>query len=105
MDREQSVNISRSRHGGYDGRKESDMWSEGTIGINAFSNDHPQVICWYCIKHFENGSEFGIDGGRISKLEIRIDGKTTCHYDRGWDLKPKDEATQQALDILVAQYN
>ena len=79
------------------------MWSEGTIGINAFSGS--PIVCRYEVKHFEEGSEFGIDGGRISKLEIRIKGEVTCRDDRGWDIEPEDEATVQAYSILMHEYN
>ena len=81
------------------------MWSEGTIGINAFSEDKETVICHYWVKHFEEGSEFGIDGGRISKIMIKVNGKITLNYDRGWDVEPEDEATQMAYAILLQQYN
>ena len=81
------------------------MWSEGTIGINAFSEEKKTVVCRYWVKHFEEGSQFGIDNGRISKLTIKVDGKVTCKYDRGWDVKPEDEATQQAFAILMHEYN
>ena len=79
------------------------MWKEGTIGIpNA---DGTNTICHYWVKHYEEGSVFGIDGGRISKLMIRIDGKVTCNYDRGWDVEPADEATAKSLAILMHDYN
>ena len=81
------------------------MWSEGTIGINAFDENTKSVICHYWVKHFEEGSEFGIDEGRISKLTIKVDGKVTCNYDRGWDVKPQDEATEKAFAILMLEYN
>lgn len=50
-------------------------------------------------KLFDEGSRFGIDGGRVSKLSIRnknveglgfFDGYIV-NYDRGWDIEPKDE--------------
>ena len=78
------------------------MWSEGTIGIPA---NEERVICHYWCKHFEEGSEFGIDGGRISKLTIKVDGKVTCNYDRGWDVEPEDEVTKRAFEILMEEYN
>lgn len=81
------------------------MWKEGTIGINAFSKDKATVICHYWCKCFEEGSEFGIDGGRISKLTIKANGVTTLNYDRGLDIEPEDEATQMALAILLHDYN
>ena len=61
--------------------------------------------CKYWVKHYEEGSEWGIDEGRISKLEIRINGKITANYDRGWDIEPEDETTQTALAILLKEYN
>lgn len=51
------------------------------------------------------GSEFGIDGGRISKLECRADGRTILNYDRGWDMEPETELGYQAYAILIARFN
>ncbi|MBP3222800.1 MAG: hypothetical protein J6M18_02605 [Actinomycetaceae bacterium] len=79
------------------------MWSEGTIGIpNA---DGTNTIYHYWVKHYEEGSQFGINGGRISKLTLKVDGKVTCNYDRGWDVKPEDEHTKIAYSILLNSYN
>lgn len=77
-------------------------WHEGTIGIPTTNQ-----IAHYWVKAYEEGSEYGINGGKISKLEIRIDGKTTANYDRGWDIEPdeNDEATQIAYCILLNDYN
>ena len=74
------------------------MWKEGTIG---FPERDKRIICHYWVKYYDEPSQFGINGGRISKLMIRIDGKITCNYDRGWDVEPKDEATKAALEILM----
>ena len=79
------------------------MWREGTIGIPDKSGK--RVVCHYWIKHFDEPSEFGIDGGRISKLRITQKGVETCNYDRGWDKEPDDEITEIALAILVQEYN
>ena len=81
------------------------MWKEGTIGVYAFNADKETVVCHYWAKVYEEGSEFGIDGGRISKLKIQVNGVTTCCYDRGWDIKPADEATEIAYQILLHDYN
>ena len=43
--------------------------------------------------------------GRISKLTLQRKEQTVCNYDRGWDVKPVDEETQIALEILLQQYN
>lgn len=80
------------------------MWSQGTIGVP--NGDGTYTTCRYWVKHYDEPSEeYGIDGGRISKLEIRVNGKTTLNYDRGWDIEPEDEATQLAFAILIQKYN
>lgn len=62
------------------------MWKEGSIKVNG-------DIFRYWMKQYDKGSEWGIDGGRISKLMLKRDGKIVCNYDRGWDIKPADENT------------
>ena len=37
----------------------------------------------FTAKVFDLGSVHGIDGGRISKLEVRHKGEAVTHYDRG----------------------
>ena len=45
------------------------MWAEGSIKV---SNN----IFHYWVKHFEEPSEdYGMDGGRISKLMLKRDGE------------------------------
>ena len=56
-------------------------------------------------KQFEKGSEFGIDGGRISKLSIRIGKKEICNYDRGWDFEPKTEDEKNVLKEILENEN
>ena len=80
-------------------------WHEGTIGIP--QKDGSSKIAHYWVKAFEEGSKWGIDGGKISKLSIKIDGEWVANYDRGWDVKPADddEAAQLAYCILLNEYN
>lgn len=80
-------------------------WHEGTIGIP--QKDGSSKIAHYWVKAFEEGSEWGINGGNISKLSIKIDGEWVANYDRGWDVKPADddEAAQLAYCILLNEYN
>jgi hypothetical protein len=59
----------------------------------------------YQIKHFETGSAYGINEGRISKLLIRKDGKTLVNYDRGWDVYPRDETVIEVYEKLLIMYN
>lgn len=80
-------------------------WHEGTIGIP--QKNGSSKIAHYWVKAFEEGSEWGINGGKISKLSIKIDGEWVANYDRGWDVKPADddEAAQLAYCILLNEYN
>ena len=75
------------------------MWSKGAIEVNGKS-------IFYCVKHFEEPSEdYGIEGGRISKMQLKTGGRMTLNYDRGWDIEPEDEASQLAYAILLHRYN
>ena len=51
------------------------------------------------------GSQYGINGGRISKLTLKRSGAIVCNYDRGWDVEPVDPDTQLALEILLHSEN
>jgi len=59
----------------------------------------------YSVKHFAEVSDWGIDGGRISKLSLKRNGEWVCNYDRGWDIKPADENTEIAYQLLIDQMN
>ena len=74
------------------------MWKEGVILIN-----HCGYHYW--VKQYDEGSQYGIDGGRISKLTIKRNGEIVCNYDRGWDIEPVDTNTRVALQILLYDYN
>lgn len=53
------------------------------------------------IKYFDEPSEEnGIDGGRISKIEIRDTkrGTVEVNYDRGWDVRPEDVKKHPGYD-------
>ena len=80
------------------------MWSEGVIGVPS-KTDGKSIGVHYWVKHYENPSKYGIDNGRISKLMLKIDGKVVANYDRGWDMKPQNEAAEIALQILLYQYD
>lgn len=81
-------------------------WHEGTIGIPV-KGSKKAIIAHYWVKAYEEGSVYGINEGRISKLEIRIDGETVVRYDRGWDIEPDEnnEAAQIAYAICLNDYN
>lgn len=81
-----------------------DNWKECTIGCPV-DGKVKVAHCW--IKCFDEGSVYGIDEGRISKLMIKIDGQTVVNYDRGWDIEPdeNDLATMIAYSICLNDYN
>lgn len=79
------------------------MWHEGVIGIPV--KDGSTVRVRYQVKAYEEGSQFGINNGRISKLWLSIDGETVAAYDRGWDVKPTRMEAELALSILLNDYN
>lgn len=57
-------------------------------------------------KHYEEPSEeYGIEGGRISKLFLKQDGAWVANYDRGWDMEPTTEAANPTFAILMHEYN
>ena len=74
------------------------MWEKGTIDIDG-------TIVKYELKRFGAPSDYGIEGGKISKMALRVGGKMTLIYDRGWDMEPEDEASQLAYAALLNKYN
>lgn len=84
------------------------MWTKGTLNI-----DGKEVR--YCLKHFDEPSEYGIEQGRISKLELRtrkdevtdyrFPDDIICNYDRGWDVKATSQLAKKALKQLLADFN
>lgn len=75
------------------------MWEQGKLLIEGMNVK-------YYVKHYKEPSEnYGIEGGCISKMELRIDGKVTLNYDRGLDIEPEDEISQLAYAALLKKYN
>lgn len=81
-------------------------WAHGTVwtGGHGYSFE---------TKHFEEGSVFGIDGGRISKLRIvtlcpnNDNAREVCAYDRGWCVRPDgtNAADMAACGAILERYN
>jgi hypothetical protein len=69
-------------------------WISGIIGDYKFE-----------AKHFDVGSEFGIDGGRVSKLSIwkgdSWNDGLIVNYDRGWDIEPTTENQKYIFSCLM----
>ena len=74
------------------------MWKEGSLRVNG-------DIFHYWMKQFDEGSEWGINGGRISKLMLKRNGEIVFNYDRSEDVAPVDENTALALEILLHSEN
>lgn len=74
------------------------LWHEGSIRVG-------NSVFHYWYKQYESGSQFGIDGGRISKLTLKREGKIVANYDRGWDIEAADEDTEGAIEILLDKEN
>ena len=74
------------------------MWKTGAMLIKG-------KVYKYQVKVYEVGSEYGIEGGKISKAYVSRDGVAVLNYERGWDLEPVDEDAALALGILMKEYN
>ena len=75
------------------------MWAEGSIKVQ-------NSIFHYWVKHYEEPSEdYGIDGGRISKLMLKRDGKITYSYDRAGHRPNRPKQLKTTLAILMKEYN
>ena len=76
--------------------KEAELMFEGKTYVATF-------------KQFDEGSKFGIDGGRISKLTLIRKEKNEkvklANFDRGWDLEPTDEEAKAVLEVLLDNEN
>ena len=57
------------------------------------------------MKVYKTGSEWGIDGGKVSKLMLKRNGKVVYNYDRGEDVAPVDEETELAVQLLLHSEN
>ena len=84
--------------------EEKIMWKQGAIGVKDENGRMVSVNYW--IKHYEEPSEeYGISGGRISKLMLKQDGSVVYNYDRGKDIEPLTPEAEKALAILIHEYN
>ena len=70
------------------------MWKEGSLSVNG------EIFHWW-MKVYDTPSKFGIYGGKVSKMTIKRNGVEVMNYDRGWDIKPIDENTQLAMELLL----
>ena len=84
--------------------EEKIMWKQGAIGVKYEYGRMVSVSYW--IKHYDKPSEeYGISGGRISKLMLKQNGRVVYNYDRGVDVEPQTPEAETALAILIHEYN
>ena len=70
--------------------RDTTNWISGTIGE-----------CKFEAKHFDVGSCYGINDGRVSKLWVRKGDTTIISYDRGGDIEPSTENDKLVLEELI----
>jgi hypothetical protein len=70
------------------------MWSKGEISGYKYE-----------VKHYGEGSHYGIDEGKVSKLAIYKDGKWVYNYDRGLDFDKLDGSGKAAYVEILNRYN
>ena len=59
----------------------------------------------YVVKVYDEPSKFGINNGKISKLQLKQNGEIVANYDRGWDIHPATKEAEIALCTLLNQHN
>ena len=74
------------------------MWKQGVLWVMG-------GVFHYWIKVYKRRSQFGIEGGKISKLMIKQGGEIVANYDRGWDIEPTAPDAKLALEILLHSEN
>lgn len=79
------------------------MWTKGTLDVLGKNGESVAVDYW--CKHFDEPSFYGINEGRISKLEIRQNGRCVYNYDRELDIEPQTKEAEEALFILIKKFN
>jgi hypothetical protein len=64
-----------------------------------------QIFTYSAKVYGEPSEDYGIEGGKISKLEIRFGDFPVARYDRGWDIEPETENAQLALLAILHNFN
>lgn len=83
------------------------MTHEGCIGIPV-TGSSKMVKAHYKVRTYEVPTPYGINEGKITDLQIRIEDRITAEYAEGeWWIEPEenDLATQLAYCILLQNHN
>ena len=75
------------------------------MNIHAFATVSYTHLDVYKRQVYDEPSKFGINHGKISKLQLKQNGKIVANYDRGWDIHPTTKEAEMALCILLTRHN
>lgn len=75
---------------------------ETSFNLSGYVNRYPDYQ--FNAKVHDRGSAFGIDGRRISKLDVRRGGELVIQYDRGWSIEPRASRERKVLKAIVASF-
>lgn len=67
-------------------------------------HDYPNGLYAQILSFDKPSEEYGIDGGKISKLFIKKGSWIVCNYDRGWDVEP-NPICKDFYDKIIKKYN
>ena len=73
-----------------------DFWLEGAV------NRYPGYT--FRAKVYDAGSEFGIEQGRISKLQVWRGDREVMSYERAWDQPPASRRDRKVLQEILAGF-
>lgn len=74
------------------------LWKKGQIAI---TTDLGEELYTWEAKVYDEGSKYGVNGGRVSKLQVCSgDSSCVCNYDRGWDIRPSSYAEWQIVNYI-----
>jgi hypothetical protein len=73
-----------------------DFWREGAV------NRYPGYT--FQAKVYDAGSVFGIEQGRISKLQVWRGDRVVMNYERGWDQQPASRRDRKVLREILAGF-
>lgn len=73
----------------YDHGTDQSLWIDGKIlSMKGYE---------FKARFYDEPSNLGIDGGKISKLDVRKNGELVMRYDQGWTVDPKTPEHREAL--------
>jgi len=75
--------------------------SSDNVYMSGYVDDGYDIYA-FSTKQFSECSEYGINGGRVSKLSISTGNQgMIVNYDRGWDIRPMTKEDAEVCNTLV----